>query len=48
MAAGQVTQPLRAADGAAAMPLTTIVYAATSLTFQRAALPGRSWQPCAT
>ena len=48
MAAGQVMQPVRAAGGAAAMPLTTVAYAATSLTFQRAALPRRSWQPCAT
>ena len=48
MAAGQVTQPVRAAGGTAAIPLTTVVYAATSLTFQRAALPRRSWQPCAT
>ena len=39
MTAGQITQPVRAAGGAAAMPLTTVVYAATSLTFQRAALP---------
>ena len=48
MAAGQVTQPVLAAGGAAAIPLTTVVYAATSLTFQRAALPRRSWRPCAT
>jgi hypothetical protein len=48
VAAGQVTQPVRAAGDAAAIPLTTVVYAATSLTFQRAALPRRSWQPCAT
>jgi hypothetical protein len=41
-------KPVRAAGGAAAIPLTTVVYAATSLTFQRAALPRRSWQPCAT
>jgi hypothetical protein len=32
VAAGQVTQPLRAAGGAAAIPLTRVVYAATSLT----------------
>ena len=38
MAAGQVTQPVRVAGGAAAIPLTTVVYAATSLTFPRAAL----------
>jgi hypothetical protein len=48
VAAGQVTQPVRAAGGAAAIPLTTVVYAATSLTFQWAALPRRSCQPCAT
>jgi hypothetical protein len=44
VAAGQVTQPVRAAGGAAAIPLTRVVYAATSLTFQRAALPG--WPTC--
>jgi hypothetical protein len=39
VAAGQATQPVGAAGGAAAIPLTTVAYAATSLTFQRAALP---------
>ena len=41
-------KPVGAAGGAAAIPLTTVVYAATSLTFQRAAPPRRSWQPSAT
>jgi hypothetical protein len=39
VAAGQVMQPVRAAGGAAAMPLTTVVHAATSLTVQWARTP---------